>query len=401
MQSSEESKQPYLPPATPSNTPFKNSKFIKWKPFKQGSYNLTYMGYANEAWWIQKFSKKISDFSIKMSNPDRFIRKNLRINQDRLPAFIDRGYRVQLKFPPKDNNLAPHVIYLYQHSLKDVWISYLDKNKVAVHECIHGLFYYELWLHAIHAVRLNILPLQIENAIIDFLKLKRDSLVMPFAGQELPSDERISEYVINVYKDERNILIDACIPGNLLVYEGQIICVGFDCALEKGSEISDTFLSDKYLVDRMHEFLHSNLLNNINPLTVETCLTLLYLEEHILIQNIQNIFLTPQNLVVLEHFRKMKVLLKNEHLTKIQLLTETYPNFKDYMHFITPHFLSQIPMEMEKNVLNQLIHDLFLREAKEIANDSVPQKLSFRFFQWDRTTMSLTLRDKTIHHGPK
>jgi hypothetical protein len=399
MQSSEESKQTHLPQPTPSNTPFKNNKFMKWQSFKQAAYNQSYIGYANETWWVQKFSKKISDFTSKMSVPDRFMRKNERINHDRFPAFIDRGYRVQLKNPFKDNHLEPHVVYLYNRHHRDVWISYLDKNNDAVHESIHGRFYYALWIQAIHAVRINTLPLLVENTIIDFLKLKRDSLVMPFAGEERPSDEMMSEYVMNVYRDTRNILIDACIPGNLIVYENQIICIDFDCALEKGSEISDGFLSDKQLVEQMHSFLRANLLNNINTLTIETCLTLLYLEEYIPIQNIKNELITPQNLVVLDHFRKLSVLLKSEHLLKIQLLTEAYPNFQDYMQYITPHFLSLIPLE--KCDLNQTIHQLFISEATELALGTEPKKISFNFFQWDRATLSLTLRDKALNHGPK
>lgn len=330
-------------PSTPSHIPLPNSSDIEWRFFKEGNFNQTFLGFLNH-WWILKLPKNSNSVNIEMSHPQRFVRKNALINQHKLPVSLESGYDVKLELPPSD--IPPNTIYLYLHpTSQQLSVKFQDKESVSCENLIENSFS-PILVHALKtALSLGHISKVLKNELIDQLKLSREKLIMPYVGRHIPPDRLREEYVLDIYRQTRNIIIDACIPGNLIMYEDEIVCVDFDCATSRDSETSIRFLKHLKTENEPHLFLNRNIQRDCNPLTAEMCLNLLYLENHLPAEQIHNQFLTKPIMQVIQHFRKMKFNLREGHLEKIKLITDNMTDFPRYLEMITPYFLSQIKPE--------------------------------------------------------
>lgn len=352
------------PSPTSSSIPLPKISDIQWNFFKAGSFNYTFLGSLNHHWWILKKPKNNNILDAEMNNPKRFIRKNALINQNKLPVSLQIGYDVCLSIPPAE--LEETSIYLFKKpDSKHVIIKYFNKDSQWIEKKISNINVIPAPLRAsiIDAVNKNHMPLVLKNELLDQLHLTRDMLIMPFIGRHIPTDVEREAYVLKIYRETRNIIVDACIPGNILEYEGEIICVDFDWALDRTSELSIKYLEELQRTHQPIQFLKKNITKHCNPRTAEMCLNLLYLEKYLSPESLNNEYLIKEIMLVIQHFRNMNVIFRPEYLAKIKLLTEHVSNVEHHLSSITPYFLSQISAENPQ--IHQHIHRLLNIQKSE------------------------------------
>ncbi len=105
--------------------------------------------------------------------------------------------------------------------------------------------------------------------------------LVPYLGQNPASDEQIAEKLIEIYQNTGEIIADACGKGNVLVYQGKVICIDMDFSFCRGSLISDKYLNDKDNIGLLMKYLGEYSTNHGKPNSVSVIKTLLYLESHL------------------------------------------------------------------------------------------------------------------------
>ncbi len=65
--------------------------------------------------------------------------------------------------------------------------------------------------------------------------------ISPYLGNTPATDEQIAEKLLDIYRRDQIILVDACTENNFLRYEDKTVCIDVDLALRSDSPVSDRF----------------------------------------------------------------------------------------------------------------------------------------------------------------
>jgi len=145
--------------------------------------------------------------------------------------------------------------------------------------------------------------------------------IAPYLGNEMASDDEIANKLIEIYRDTRIIVADACVNNNFLKYNGDIVCIDVDYAFKRGS-----FCSIPYLVDEDIEYEDlMDLLGKLKlsmPKTTSVINTLLYLDKHCPPYLIQNKHITPKVIKIIRLLRLEKQPIDMITLDRILKMTE-------------------------------------------------------------------------------
>lgn len=134
--------------------------------------------------------------------------------------------------------------------------------------------------------------------------------LVPYVGKTPASDEQISSKIIEIYHRTDNLVADAMVKNNFLVYNGDVICVDVDQAFRRGSFASEHYGNG---TQGYRSLTYNNFLNRFsNPLstkrayekTVNTIKTLIYLETQLLDIDIKSEYITLPIITKLHRFRQ-------------------------------------------------------------------------------------------------
>ena len=339
---------------------FPKSRYdLAWIRYKAGTYNLVYraIDYETAQVWALKKPKNTSDIMMNQMNaPERFVRKNSEINPG-FPCQITPGYNVFLGIPADKLQILPLEIYIH---IKDdiIFADYRDIE--------HKLYSRELedllspnscrFLKARLSEIMPVLSKGQSNTIIDALGIERTGTIMPFIGDELPSDDESATKILEVYTRTRNIIADACIPGNILCFQGEKICIDLDLALHRDSETSIEYLETPENIDRHEEFWDESYRRGINPKSIDMIRTLFYLEDNLLHEGIiLDEYLTPELIDKYHILREQNITISRHYIQVLNAIIMHDPKHIQHAKFISTLLLDAIDLNTED--LSQHIKD--------------------------------------------
>lgn len=143
--------------------------------------------------------------------------------------------------------------------------------------------------------------------------------MVPYLGDVCASDKQIALKVLDIYRNTRNIIADACGPGNFLRYEEETVCVDVDlaCKIRRGSIASDDFFRCVIKSDKMSKYWSYFKKDTFKPNTVDMIETLFFLEDCLEIERICNEFLTPEVILCCTEYRKKNMRVSPHIINKI------------------------------------------------------------------------------------
>jgi ankyrin repeat protein len=127
--------------------------------------------------------------------------------------------------------------------------------------------------------------------------------IAPYLGNIPASDEQIANKLIDIYRQTRNIIFDAYVDNNFLLYNGEVICIDVDQSLRRGSIASDDWRSKNSLCFEQHLKRKSSDGYHLRIAVIET---LLYLEEKLPEDKIKEEYITASMVAKLHNFRHEK-----------------------------------------------------------------------------------------------
>lgn len=175
--------------------------------------------------------------------------------------------------------------------------------------------------------------------------------IAPYVGKTPASDQQIADKLIEIYRNTRQVIADACGKNNFLIYDNEVICVDVDLSVRRGSFASDDYMND----DVTHRDLMRYLTvwsNRGKPKSVAVIQSLLYLQKNIPEQDIKNEYITPLLIEKLHLFWVNNAPLSVDIL---EFLVETMdPNL------ITPQYFMTLSELSQHTAASGLIHDQLL-----------------------------------------
>ncbi len=105
--------------------------------------------------------------------------------------------------------------------------------------------------------------------------------LVPYLGRIQASDKQIAEKLVEIYQRTGEIIADACVQHNFLVYQGKVVCVDVDYALRRGSFTSENFFHDDALIKDLLYCITNYADNHGKPNTARITQGLLYLEQQL------------------------------------------------------------------------------------------------------------------------
>ena len=130
-------------------------------------------------------------------------------------------------------------------------------------------------------------------------------MIVPYLGKTPATDDQIAVKIVDIYRQTRNIILDAGGRNNFLVHEGKVICVDVDVALRRGSLVSDSFRTER---DMIEDYL-VGCSRAGKPQTVSVIRTLLYLQKHLAPKDIKDEYINLQFIEKLHILRDAKLAL--------------------------------------------------------------------------------------------
>ncbi len=194
-----------------------------------------------------------------------------------------------------------------------------------------------------------------------------ESWTTPYLGDEHPSDELIKQTVIEVYQRTGNIIADAGIFSNFILFEGRAVCVDVDLALHRDSISSEYFYNTTLSTRQFDEFFKESSVYN-TPLTQETIKTLFYLEDELSDYEFDRQLVTPFVIEKLNFFRDEG---HPVHYNTLELLHYLQDNhFSD--EYICPKYLNKLSLSWRQDMAIETVMQLIreIQEPLEIVSDS-------------------------------
>lgn len=141
--------------------------------------------------------------------------------------------------------------------------------------------------------------------------------VAPYLGNVPANDEQIALKVVDIYRNTRNIVADACGLMNFLFYEGNAVCIDVDlaCKMKRQSFASDDMFENCFGIGEMGQYWKK--CGVFKPKTVEIIKTLFFLEDCLNVTQIDNAFLTPEIIGIFNEYRKLNVRILPYNINKL------------------------------------------------------------------------------------
>jgi ankyrin repeat protein len=125
-------------------------------------------------------------------------------------------------------------------------------------------------------------------------------VIIPFLGDETPQSTLVVQELVDIYRRTRIIIADAWIKGNFRLHQGKAICVDIDLALRRGDSISDDYMRHVILGARFDAWCRRAYDNK--DVIMSTVCALIYLEQHLSADEIQDAYITPEILAKIHVF---------------------------------------------------------------------------------------------------
>lgn len=134
--------------------------------------------------------------------------------------------------------------------------------------------------------------------------------IAPYINGKQASDEAVVQKQIELYRDHRRIVVDACGDHNFLSFEGEVICVDVDAAVHEQSPISRRIVDEVVELDaevpNYEDYWHDYATTHQMPKSVQMTKTLLYLDAAIGPERIPDRLITAKNLEKLHTYQQQK-----------------------------------------------------------------------------------------------
>lgn len=189
--------------------------------------------------------------------------------------------------------------------------------------------------------------------------ITRDGWIVPYMGNKPASDEQIALKVIDIYRQTRNIIVDAAGKNNFLEYQGEVVCIDVDQALKKGSFISNMYDTESpQFADYLVTIAQCGF-----PKTMTVIQTLLYLQWKLPESLITNQMITPRMIAKLAVFIRAKRGITEQDLHLLLTIDALDPEGEIKNKYITPQLVSHLhTIQSEKQsislaLIRELIHD--------------------------------------------
>ena len=129
----------------------------------------------------------------------------------------------------------------------------------------------------------------------------------PYLGYTKASDQEIAKTQIEIYRNTRRIIADACGVDNFLLFNGEVVCVDVDAALLANSPTSKRVLrevvefGDEHSVYKSYWEQYSKNLGM--PESVQVTKTLLYLDSQLRATDIQDKHINEKTIKALHEYQ--------------------------------------------------------------------------------------------------
>ena len=198
-----------------------------------------------------------------------------------------------------------------------------------------------------------------KHHILDLIQVNKPGVIIPYFGNTQASDTEIALKVLEIYRKSRNIIADATVRGNFLRYRGRTICVDLDCALQRGSIASDTFMSED-MREQFEELWNKEY--DTYPCTTDLIQTLFYLEEQLNPDEITDEYLTSELVGKFNMCRYNKIQLSILNIQTLMEIIQYCPENNNNNDLITLSLLTEIQSSTDQD-RRKVILDAFSREG--------------------------------------
>jgi hypothetical protein len=128
----------------------------------------------------------------------------------------------------------------------------------------------------------------------------------PYLGSKKCTDDNVAQKQIEIYRNTRRIVADACGDGNFLSFDGEIICVDVDAAVHQSSPTSQRITSE--LLDSDYEDYWRYYAEKLGmQKSVTTTKTLLYLDSQLHPDEILDEHITSTTVAKLTRYQLRKI----------------------------------------------------------------------------------------------
>ncbi len=158
------------------------------------------------------------------------------------------------------------------------------------------------------------------NSNLNAIQLNDFCWIAPYVGKTPANDEEIEIFLPKFYIKTGIIPIDACAANNILIFNGEAICVDPDFAIERGSLLSEKSLPKEDEHNWM-DFWEKSRERGMSR-SVSMIKTLLYLAEKIPYEYTKTINLTEPLIHVLHFFRYQNYPLSENMFSLLSIITK-------------------------------------------------------------------------------
>lgn len=205
--------------------------------------------------------------------------------------------------------------------------------------------------------------------------------IAPYLGHQRYDDiedEIIGNKIIEIYQKTGNIITDGCGSGNFIRFNGKIICVDVDLALQQDSDDStyafQDIISDESFRDYLHYYANRN-----KPYTVSVIRTLLYLDRELYDVPVQDkeLYFTPKVIAKLHVFREQRQPITRSVIEILWRITRIDPDNQVANKDITPAIVKHLQdMQEQQHVFVKLAYLINLISCEQ---ESPDLKMIFNF----------------------
>ncbi len=269
--------------------------------------------------WVIKWPKAFTYNSLDaaLNDPERIARK-LRMIHPHMPVYAIKGYRLLLVFKPHetaDSRLLPNIIYV--HAKGDGlaaavinWQGIIERHSLDHIDPQKSMRRQFDLLKKKHKTEdepeKKYLSPGYENLIFHTLGYTRQALLLPYIEPTRRlHDTCIANNLLDIYRRSRNIVMDACSPGNFIAAGDEVFLVDADQALDRSSPLSLHFFDEEFY-DRYPDYW-TKCYNLGFVKTVTYSKLLVYIESYLAKEDINNEFITPYFLQYLDKFYERRL----------------------------------------------------------------------------------------------
>lgn len=176
-----------------------------------------------------------------------------------------------------------------------------------------------------------------------------DGWMVPFFGNQLTlsdqltnnvilaSDLEVAAKVISIYQQTGEIIADAYVIDNFLVYENEVICIDVDFMFRRGSFVSDEWIHTENVLEDIRNISDKN-----REVTHAVILTLFYLTHHLSAHAFDHASTTPRLIELLHAFRLQNKPITQDTIRILLTIEQIDPSIELHHRYLTPTFINAL-----------------------------------------------------------